>query len=181
MLELQNKIKNLNLKYQVSSVLKSWQDINSEMAIVIDFQKGFINMIMTIIAIAILITIMTPIMMIWQERKNELAMLKILGINEKQILIFGIYEAILMGGFAFILALLIIGAIIGYEAHYGIDLMFLTGGKGVNRAGIRLEGLIYPLLHPQVILVIFFYLLSVLVASYYWSIKKIINLKKVSK
>lgn len=157
--------------------VKSWKNINPEMAIVLDFHDGMIRFFFVIIGITIIMTILTPVQMLWQERLKELKMLNVLGISSNKFWKIGLFEVIQMilcSGFisSFFLVL-----IIGFQSYTGIDFRFLNDGVSIERAGIKLPGIIYPQLTLEQILITFVFVIIVLSVSYIWSIYR--TLKKL--
>ena len=67
--------------------------------------------------------------------------------------------------------------IIGIQSQTGIDFRFLNDGVAIERAGIKLPGIIYPKLSPEQIGITFLFVLVVLSFSYLWSIYR--TLKKL--
>ncbi len=132
--------------------VKTWRQINSEMSAVIDFHKGMSGIFTMILLAMVFITILIPISISWQERLEELSTLKIIGMSKKDIWFAGLAEGFYIVLIAITISTLISGTIIFFQTKNGIDLMFLTGGQGVTRAGIRLEGLIYPIVNSKLIL-----------------------------
>lgn len=72
--------------------VKTWKNLNPEMAVVLEFHDGMIRFFFLIIAITITMTILTPVQMLWQERLKELKMLNILGVSDSKFWKIGIFE-----------------------------------------------------------------------------------------
>ncbi len=157
--------------------IKSWKNINPEMAVVLEFHDGMIRFFFVIIGITIIMTILTPVQMLWQERLKELKMLNILGISSKKFWKIGLFEVIQMIFCAGILSSTFLITIIGIQSHTGIDFRFLNDGVSIERAGIKLPGIIYPQLTLEQVLITFLFVLIVLSVSYIWSIYR--TLKKL--
>lgn len=172
LLGVQKRVQEVNKKFSKKVTLKTWRDINPEMAVVSDFHDGVVNMVMAIVAITMAITLITPVLMIWQERKSELQMLKTIGIPKKEIIKLGLSEALILGVVSAALALSFITIIISWGKTYGIDLKILTGGKGINRAGLRMEGLIYPQLNIEILPIICCFILVIFFLSYFLGLRK---------
>lgn len=164
--ELKERTKNTNL------VFKTWKNLNPEMAVVLDFHDGMINFFFLIIAITITMTILTPVQMLWQERLKELKMLNTIGVTKKTFWRIGLFEIIQMIMSSGILASFILITIIGIQSQTGIDFRFLNDGIAIERAGIKLPGVIYPQLTIEQILITFIFVIIVLSISYLWSIHR---------
>lgn len=150
--------------------LKSWKKLNPEMAVVLEFHDGMIRFFFLIIAATITMTILTPVRMLWQERFKELKMMSIIGVSINKFWKIGIYEIILMIALSGFFSIFMLFIIIGYQSIYGVDFSFLNDGVSIERAGIKLPGIIYPKLTPDQILITFLFVIFVLFLSYFWSI-----------
>jgi ABC-type lipoprotein release transport system permease subunit len=169
-----------NLKGLVSKQgleLKTWKNLNPEMAVVLEFHDGMINFFFIIIGITIVMTILTPVQMLWQERLKEIKMLNILGVSSEKFWKIGIFEVIQMIICSSIASSLFLIIIIGIQSKTGIDFRFLNDGVTLERAGIKLPNIIYPHLTLQQLIVTFIFVLIVLGISYIWSIHR--TLKKL--
>ena len=158
--------------------VKSWKQLNPEMGVVLEFHDGMIKFFFLIIAVTILMTILTPVQMLWQERLKELRMMNILGVTKKKFWKIGFYEAIqmILGSFTFSTFLLLI--LIGIQSYTGVDFRFLNdSGLTIERAGIKLPGIIYPILSIEQLVITFVFVMFVLGVSYGWSIHR--TLKKL--
>lgn len=150
--------------------LKSWKQLNPEMAVVLEFHDGMIRFFFVIIAVTITMTILTPVRMLWQERFKELKMMSIIGVSVSKFWKIGIYEIILMIGLSAIFSSVLLISIIGYQSQTGVDFRFLNEGVAIERAGIRIPGIIYPQLTSEQLLITFLFVVFVLSFSYMWSI-----------
>jgi putative ABC transport system permease protein len=157
--------------------VKTWKNLNPEMAVVLEFHDGMIRFFFLIIAITITMTILTPVQMLWQERMKELKMLNILGVSNNKFWKIGIFEVAQMILCSGLLSSVLLVIIIGIQAYTGIDFSFLNNGVSIERAGIKLPGVIYPQLTVIQIVITFAFVIVVLSISYIWSIYR--TLKKM--
>lgn len=155
--------------------LKTWRDLNPEMSVVIEFNNSMIRMFFIIIALTVLMTILTPVQMLWQERFKELKMLNILGVANARFWKIGFFEVLHMIFYSGLASTVIAGVIIGIQSKTGV--LFDYGQKGVNieRAGIKLTGIVYPVLAANQILFTFLFVIFVLTLSYMWSIYRVLQ------
>ncbi len=157
--------------------IKSWKNLNPEMSVVLEFHDGMIKFFFIIIAITITMTILTPVQMMWQERLKEIRMLTVIGVTSDKFWKIGIFEVIQMIFSAGFFSSILLVIIIGIQARTGIDFRFLNDGISIERAGIKLPGIIYPRLTLQQIIITFIFIIIVLSISYLWSIYR--TLKKL--
>ncbi len=169
--QIQKLTTNTELKF------KTWKNLNPEMAVVLEFHDGMINFFFIIIGITIIMTILTPVQMLWQERLKEIRMLNILGVSSKKFWKIGFFEVLQMIFLSGMGSSLLLIVIIGIQSKTGIDFRFLNDGVSIERAGIKLPGVIYPQLTVHQILVTFSFIILVLSVSYFWSIHR--TLKKL--
>jgi ABC-type lipoprotein release transport system permease subunit len=173
--EFKNKIT------QAGLVLKSWKNLNPEMAVVLDFHDGMTRFFFVIIGITIIMTILTPVQMLWQERLKELRLLNIIGVSNNKFWKIGLFEVFQMIISSGIFSSLLLIFVIGIQSKTGVDFRFLNQeGLAIERAGIKLPGIIYPLLTVNQILVTFVFVIIVLGISYFWSIHNTLKKLKVS-
>lgn len=158
-------------------VVKTWKNLNPEMAVVLEFHDGMIRFFFLIIAITITMTILTPVQMLWQERLKELRMLNTLGVSNRKFWKIGIFEVGQMIICSSVLSSFFLILIIGTQAYTGIDFGFLSKGVSIERAGIKLPSVIYPQLAGHQIAITFAFVVVVLSISYLWSIYR--TLKKL--
>lgn len=159
--------------------LKFWKDLNPEMAVVLDFHDGMVRLFFLIIAITIMMTILTPVRMLWQERLKEFRMLHILGVNHKDFWSIGFSEVLLMVLLASALSTTLLAIILGIQSQTGLDFSFLNQGYVIERAGIRLPRVIYPRLTFEQIMITVTMVIFILGSSYGWSISR--TLKKLKE
>lgn len=160
--------------------VKTWKNLNPEMAVVLEFHDGIIKFFFLIIAITVTMTILTPVQMLWQERYKELKMLTILGVSVKKFWRIGLFEIIQMIFLSSILSIISFVIVIGIQSKTGIDFTFLNEtGLAIERSGIKLPGIIYPLLNWSQVVMTFGFVVIVMGISYVWSIYRTLSRFKV--
>src|SRR5690606_29034580 len=98
---------------------KSWKDLNPEMSVVLEFHDGMIKFFFLIIGVTILMTILTPVRMLWQERYKELKMMSVLGISKNKFWKIGLFEVVQMIIFSSLFSTALLVFIIGIQSHTG--------------------------------------------------------------
>jgi ABC-type lipoprotein release transport system permease subunit len=159
-----------NFKLAESYKLKSWKDLNPEMGVILEFHDGMINLFLLIIAITVTMTILTPVNILWQERLSELKMMTIIGIPQRKIWKIGFFESIFMICISTVVAIIVLSIIISIQKETGLDFSKLNEGKMVERAGIELPSIIYPLLKPSQFFMTFGFVFIVFFISYSYGI-----------
>jgi ABC-type lipoprotein release transport system permease subunit len=144
--------------------VRSWKNLNPEMSGILEFNDGMIRFFFLIIAVTITMTILNPVRILWQERVKELTMLTVIGVSKKILWTMGLIEALILVFISFLISGIVLTPIILYQKYAGLNLSFLKEGEGaVERAGIELPGIIYPILHGnQILVTIVFTVLSLL-------------------
>ena len=158
---------------------KTWKQLNPEMAVVLDFHEGMIRFFFLIIGATILMTILTPVQMLWQERLKEFRSLTTLGVTIRKFWKIGLFEVFLMIILSTLFSIVLLSVIIGIQSKTGVDFRFLGSGIPIERSGIKLPGIIYPLLSVQQLLITFGFVIFVLGTSYVWSIHRLLLRLKV--
>ena len=160
--------------------LRSWKQINPEMGVVLDFHEGLIRFFFLIIAITVTVTILTPVSMLWQERLGEIRMMSIIGVPRKKIWRLGMFEAGIMTLLAATAASLILIIIISIHSKTGIHFRDLSQGQVLERAGIQLPKVVYPLLLPKQLFVTYGFVVFIMFLSYGLAIRSVIRKAEVS-
>lgn len=154
---------------------KTWKNLNPEMAVVIDFHHGMIRFFFLIIGITIMMTILTPVRMLWQERYKELRMMNIIGVSNNKFWKIGISEIIQMIALSSGLSSILLIIVIGIQSKVGLNFRNLNDGISIERAGIKLPSIIYPVLSYQQIVITFVFVIFVMGFSYLWSIYRTLS------
>lgn len=155
--------------------VKTWKNLNPEMAVVIDFHDGMINFFFIIIGLTITMTILTPVRMLWQERSKEMKMMTVLGISSKGLWKLGMFEVFLMILLSGLSASLILLIIIYIQSKTGLNFSSLNNGIPVERAGIELPAVVYPRPGIKQLMMTFGFVVFTMFFSYAWSIRSTIK------
>lgn len=147
--------------------IKSWKDINPEMATVIEFNGSLKGVLLLIIGLTVIITIMTPVNVTWNERLGELRSLNILGMSHGIIRIIGMFEALILSLGVGLLSSFLSFTIIQVFYRTGIDISFMNGGQIVERAGIEMPTIIYPIATSENLMLSFLFPLPVILICYF--------------
>lgn len=160
---------------QTGSTLKTWKDLNAEMAVVIEFHDGLIKFFFIIIGLTVIVTILTPVVMLWQERAAEFKMMSIIGVPAKKIWRLGFLEAFVMTFLAGTASSILLTVIIGIQMYTGINFEALSKGQVLERAGIELPKIIYPILLPHQLAVAYAFVVIVIFISYAWGVRSVLK------
>jgi ABC-type lipoprotein release transport system permease subunit len=171
---LKNKLEGQDL------YLVSWKNLNPEMAVVIEFNDGINRFFFIIIAITIVMAILIPVQMLWQERLSEMKMLNIIGLSSRHFWQIGFFETIQMILTSSLMSILFLVVVIGIQGRTGIYFNFLNSGVPLERAGIQLPKVIYPLLSWDIVILTFMFVIFVLSTSYLISIYRTLKKLEVS-
>ncbi len=155
--------------------LRSWKRINPEMGVVLDFHEGLIKFFFIIIAITVTVTILTPVSMLWQERLSEIRMMTIIGVPRKKIWRLGMFEAGAMTMLSGSAAAILLAAIIGFHSRVGIHFRDISQGQTLERAGIQLPKIVYPLLLPHQLLITYIFVVFIMFLSYALAVRSVIK------
>lgn len=156
-------------------VVKHWKDLNPEMAVVLEFHDGMIRLFFIIIGITIIMTVLNPVLILWQERNKELRTLFILGASKKHFWKIALSESGLMTMLASLSSLVFLCVLIGYQSLNGLNFSFLHQGRAVERAGIELPRLIFPLLSWKSFVIVFVFVSFVMMFSFSLGLLRILR------
>ncbi len=178
--------KNLDRQEEIKSglssdkqMVKTWKDMNPEMSVVIEFNDGMIKFFFIIIALTITMTILTPIQMLWQERFAELKMMNILGVVRRRFWKIGFFEVVQMIFFSGLGSSTLLVIILSIQSRTGVDFRYSEQDLNIERAGIKLNGVVYPIFSASQIGITFGFIIFVMLLSYTWAIHR--TLKKLER
>lgn len=156
-------------------VLKSWKDINPEMNVVINFNKGLLNFFIIIIAITVALSIFNPIRMLLEERVFEFKMMNTIGVSKIHMIILGMIESIIMMIISLSSSFVLFGLILIYLQNKGLNLSGMNNGKVIERAGIELPSIIFPIWNEKQFLQAIVFVLLTIGLTYLYSLNQVIK------
>lgn len=154
-------------------VHKTWKDLNPEMAVVLDFHDGMVKFFFIIVGLTVIVTILTPVSMLWQERHGELRMMSIIGVPPGKIWRMGLFEALSMGVLAGTASTVVLVAVLLWQGERGVALKAINEQPEIERAGIVLPRVVYPRLRPHHPVVAYSFVLVVVGLSYGWAVSSV--------
>jgi ABC-type lipoprotein release transport system permease subunit len=173
------KEKQLNQLIPVNMLLTHWGELNQEISFSINFQTGLIYFFLIVLGIGISMTILTPIAMVLNERQSEFKMISHLGTTKKRMLVLIIIEAMVMSLGAFLMAFMMATAGFYYLKHTGINLVAARGGADIERGGILLPNIVYPVLQLKQIFISVLFIAFTVLSSYYMASFKLFKKVKL--
>lgn len=155
--------------------LLSWREINPEMAVVIDFNQGLLRLFMVIIAFTVGLSIFNPIRMLLEERLSEFRMMSIIGVSSSNLTLLALIEAVLMMLISLVFSLVVYFILMMVLTRSGVDLSALGDGAPIERAGIEIPQIIYPLMEVKFILLSLVFVTVTIGLSYALSFRAIVK------
>lgn len=155
-------------------VLKSWDELHPELTVMMKFHNGVTRALIVFMLVIAYVSIITPVNVLWDERKDEVKLLQTIGASEKTLYVIASYEAFVLTLFALGSSILIWGALHGLAGLHGLDFSMM-GEKSVVRGGILISSVVYPvidLLHSSII--ILFHGL-IIFGSNFWCIRSLLK------
>lgn len=156
-------------------VLKSWKDINPEMNVVINFNKGLLNFFIVIIAITVALSIFNPIRMLLEERVFEFKMMNTIGVSKVHMIILGMIESVMMMIISLSSSFVLFGMILIFLQNKGLNLSGMNNGKVIERAGIELPSIIYPVWNEKQFIQAIIFVLLTIGLTYLYSLNQVIK------
>lgn len=155
-------------------VLKSWDELHPELTVMMKFHNGVTRALIVFMLVIAYVSIITPVNVLWDERKDEVKLLQTIGASEKTLYIIASYEAFVLTLFALGSSVLIWGLLHGLASIHGLDFSMM-GEKSVVRGGILISSVVYPvisILHSAVIII--FHGL-IIFGSNFWCIRSLLR------
>lgn len=155
-------------------VFKSWDELHPELTVMMKFHNGVTRALIIFMLVIAYVSIITPVNVLWDERKDEVKLLQTIGASERTLYIIASYEAFVLTLFALGSSLLIWGVLHGISSVHGIDFSMM-GEKSVVRGGILISSVVYPVIsifHTATIIV--FHGL-IIFGSNFWCIRSLLR------
>lgn len=138
-----------------SVIVKSWDELHPELNVLMKFHNGVTRVLILFMLVIAYVSIITPVNVLWDERKDEVKLLQTIGTSKKTLYTIANIEALILTIIALFLSLLIWGILHLMSSHYGLDFSIM-GEKSVVRGGILISSIVYPvisLLHSSIIII----------------------------
>lgn len=161
-------------KKQNGLVLKSWDELHPELTVMMKFHNGVTRALIIFMLVIAYVSIITPVNVLWDERKDEVKLLQTIGASEKTLYIIASYEAFVLTLFALGSSIIIWGVLHGISSIHGIDFSMM-GERSVVRGGILISSVVYPvisILHSATIII--FHGL-IIFGSNFWCIRSLLR------
>ena len=156
-------------------ITKSWREINPEMSVVIKFNKGLLKFFLVIIALTVSLSIFNPIRMLLEERVGEFKMMSTVGVSKKSMMNLGLLEAVIMMVISLFTSLILFSFVFMGLKNFGLNLSSLNNGKTIERAGIELPNVIYPIWEANHVILATLFVLVTIGLTYAFSLRQVIN------
>jgi ABC-type lipoprotein release transport system permease subunit len=155
-------------------VLKSWDELHPELTVMMKFHNGVTRALIVFMLVIAYVSIITPVNVLWDERKDEVKFLQTIGASEKTLYWIASYEAFVLTLFALGSSVLIWGILHGLASIHGLDFSMM-GERSVVRGGILISSVVYPvisILHSGTIII--FHGL-IIFGSNFWCIRSLLR------
>jgi ABC-type lipoprotein release transport system permease subunit len=155
-------------------VLKSWDELHPELTVMMKFHNGVTRALIIFMLVIAYVSIITPVNVLWDERKDEVKFLQTIGASEKTLYLIASYEAFVLTLFALGLSVIIWGVLHGLASIHGLDFSMM-GERSVVRGGILISSVVYPvinILHSGTIII--FHGL-IIFGSNFWCIRSLLR------
>jgi len=155
-------------------VLKSWDELHPELTVMMKFHNGVTRALIIFMLVIAYVSIITPVNVLWDERKDEVKFLQTIGASEKTLYWIASYEALVLTLFALGSSIIIWGILHGLASIHGLDFSMM-GERSVVRGGILISSVVYPVIsffHSGTIIV--FHGL-IIFGSNFWCIRSLLR------
>lgn len=136
-------------------VLKNWNELHPELNIMMKFHNGVTRVLIIFMLIIAYVSISTPLNILWEERKDEIKLLRTIGASENNLYTLANIEALVLTFLSLTTSLFIWIILHLYTKKYGLDFSIM-GEESVTRGGILISSIVYPsfnFLHSSIIVI----------------------------
>lgn len=157
-----------------SFFIRTWDQLHPELTVMMQFHNGVTSALIIFMLVIAYVSIITPVNVLWDERKSEVNLLQTLGSSSKTLYLLAIFEAMVLTFFALILSLIIWGAIHYISSKHGLDFS-LIGERTVIRGGILISSIVYPVISWKHTIFIIAFHAVLIFGCQLWCIRKLMK------
>lgn len=161
-------IKNKNL------VIKSWDKLYPELNVMMKFHDSTTRALILFMLVIAFVSIITPINILWDERKDEIKVLRTLGASDRTVFFMGAFEAVTIIGISLILSVSIWAILHLLSIQKGLDFTLL-GEQQVVREGIQISPQVFPVINWINVAVILGFHAVIIFGSNYFCVRKLVK------
>ena len=121
--------------------VEPWRTISPDIALWVDMAAGTFAGVAFVIVMVVATAILLSQSMIVFERRNELGLLRAIGLRPRQLLLVLVVESSLVAAIGAILGLIVGGVCLAVLASTGLD---LSGGTEMEMSGVAISSLVFP-------------------------------------
>lgn len=155
-------------------IVKSWDKLHPELNVMMKFHDGTTRVLILFMLIIAFVSIVTPINILWEERKDEVKLLRTLGTGNRILYLLGGAEAMTVIFISLASAIIIWGILHLWSAKSGLDFTLL-GEKTVVRGGILISPTVYPVVNWFYTTCILLFHALIILISNFWCIQKLVK------
>lgn len=155
-------------------VVKNWNELHPELTVMMIFNDGITRVLIIFMLVIACVSIITPINVLWDERKGEVNLLQTLGATEKVLYLIGTFEAMVVTGFALLVSVAIWLTLHFLSVENGLDFSAL-GAVTVVRGGILISSVVYPVISPFHTFIIIVFHGAIIFGCQFWCIRKLLK------
>lgn len=155
-------------------IQKNWNELHPELTVMMTFHDGITRVLIIFMLVIAYVSIITPINVLWDERKGEVNLLQTLGANERVLYLIGSFEALVVTGFALTIAVTIWLVMHFLSVKNGLDFSAI-GEKTVVRGGILISSIVYPVISPLHTFIIILFHGVIIFGCQFWCIRKLLK------
>ncbi len=152
-------------------LLFDWRDLHPELSVLMSFNDGLMNFLLICMFLVALVSITTPVNILWEERGPELRTLFILGSTRSVLLKIGLFEALIVTLSSLCFTFVLFVPVYSLARYYGIDFTYLGEGRMI-KDGIELSPIVYPVLTSQHVFIVALFNISVIFGANFWCLRK---------
>lgn len=155
-------------------VVKSWDKLHPELNVMMKFHDGTTRALIIFMLVIAFISIITPINILWEERKDEVTLLRTLGTGKRILYLLGGFEALTVTFVSLSVSVFFWGMLHLWSIQNGLDFTLL-GEKTVVRGGILISPTVYPVINWAYTLFILIFHALIIFGSNFWCVQKLVK------
>lgn len=155
-------------------ILKSWDELHPELTVMMKFHNGVTRALIIFMLVIAYVSIITPVNVLWDERKEEVKLLQTIGASEKTLYIIASYEAFVLTLFALGSSVIVWGILHGLASIHGLDFSMM-GERSVVRGGILISSVVYPVISTLHSATIIIFHGLIIFGSNFWCIRSLLR------
>ncbi len=155
-------------------IMKTWDELHPELTVMMKFHNGVTRALIVFMLVIAYVSIITPVNVLWDERKDEVKLLQTIGASENTLYKIASVEALVLTVFALGFSIFIWMFFHSLATLHGLDFSIM-GEKSVVRGGILISSVVYPVISFTHSAIIILFHGLIIFGSNFWCIRSLLK------